>query len=86
MEDVFGKTAEVYLKQLSLTDSQKEDLKESFAAKLTQKLGADTAFQKQLGAYKSLKNRSPETVTNYIRAKIDENAKAIMDGLVMSTL
>lgn len=80
--DTFEKEAAVYLKQLNLTDAQKADLMESFGAKLTDKLGADTSFQKQLGAHKSLKNRSPETVNSYIRSKIDESAKAILDGLV----
>jgi hypothetical protein len=78
----FAKNAEVYLKQLSLTDAQKSDLAESFNVKLVDKLAADTAFQKQLAAYKSLKNRNPETVNSYIRSKIDESAKAIIDGLV----
>jgi hypothetical protein len=82
VEETFEKHAAVYLKQFNLTDAQKSDLSDSFAAKLVDKLGADSAFQKQLGAYKSLKNRSPETVNNYIRAKIDENAKPILDGLV----
>lgn len=80
--EVFGKEAAVYLKQLNLTDTQKTDLMESFNAKLVDKLGNDAAFQKQLGAYKSLKNRSPETVNSYIRSKIDESAKSIIDGLV----
>jgi len=78
----FAKNAEVYLKQLNLTDAQKSDLAESFNVKLVDKLAADTAFQKQLAAYKSLKNRNPETVNSYIRSKIDESAKAIIDGLV----
>ena len=78
----FSKNAEVYLKQLNLTDAQKSDLAESFNVKLVDKLAADTAFQKQLAAYKSLKNRNPETVNSYIRSKIDESAKAIIDGLV----
>jgi hypothetical protein len=78
----FAKNAEVYLKQLSLTDAQKSDLAESFNVKLVDKLAGDTAFQKQLAAYKSLKNRNPETVNSYIRSKIDESAKAIIDGLV----
>lgn len=80
--EVFDREAAVYLKQLNLTDAQKADLSESFNAKLVDKLGSDAAFQKQLGAYKSLKNRSPETINNYIRGKIDESAKSIMDGLV----
>ena len=78
----FDTEAKVYLKQLNLTDAQKSDLAESFNAKLVDKLGSDVAFQKQLAAYKSLKNRSPETVNSYIRGKIDENAKTILDGLV----
>jgi hypothetical protein len=78
----FAKNAEVYLKQLNLTDAQKSDLAESFNVKLVDKLAADTAFQKQLAAYKSLKNRNPETVISYIRSKIDESAKSIIDGLV----
>lgn len=82
VEDSFGKESAVYLKQLNLTDAQKSDLAESFNAKLVDKLGSDAAFQKQLGAYKSLKNRNPETINNYIRGKIDEHAKAILDGLV----
>jgi hypothetical protein len=80
--DAFTKEAAVYLKQLNLTDTQKTDLMESFNAKLVDKLGNDAAFQKQLGAYKSLKSRSPETVNSYIRSKIDESAKSIIDGLV----
>lgn len=80
--DAFTKNAEVYLKQLKLTDAQKSDLQESFGAKLTTKLGSDAAFQKQLGAYKSLKNRNPDQVNTYIRSKIDESAKGIIDGLV----
>jgi len=78
----FAKNAEVYLKQLNLTDAQKSDLAESFNVKMVDKLASDTAFQKQLAAYKSLKNRNPETVNSYIRSKIDESAKAIIDGLV----
>lgn len=78
----FDKEAAVYLKQLNLTDAQKSDLAESFNAKLVDKLGSDAAFQKQLAAYKSLKNRNPETINNYIRGKIDEHAKSILDGLV----
>lgn len=80
--DTFTKTAEVYLKQLSLTDAQKADLSDSFNVKLVDKLGADAGFQKQLAAYKALKNRNPETVNAYIRSKIDEAAKPILDGLV----
>jgi hypothetical protein len=82
VSDVFDREAAVYLKQLNLTDAQKSDLAESFNAKLVDKLGNDAAFQKQLAAYKSLKNRSPETVNNYIRGKVDESAKSIIDGLV----
>jgi hypothetical protein len=78
----FTKNAEVYLKQLGLSDAQKSDLMDSFAAKLTDKLGADTAFNKQLAAYKSLKGRSADQVNTYIRSKIDEAAKPILDGLV----
>jgi hypothetical protein len=78
----FDREAGVYLKQLNLTDVQKQDLAESFNTKLVDKLGSDAAFQKQLNAYKSLKNRSPETVNNYIRGKIDEVSKGILDGLV----
>ena len=78
----FEKEAAVYLKQLNLTDAQKSDLMDSFNVKLVDKLGSDAAFQKQLAAYKSLKNRNPETISNYIRGKIDENAKSILDGLV----
>lgn len=80
--DAFEKEAAVYLKQLGLTDAQKSDLADSFNAKLVDKLGSDAAFQKQLGAYKSLRNRNPETITAYIRSKVDENAKSILDGLV----
>jgi hypothetical protein len=80
--ETFDKEAAVYLKQLNLTDAQKSDLAESFNVKLVDKLANDAAFQKQLGAYKSLKNRSPETVSNYIRGKIDEHAKTLLDGLV----
>jgi hypothetical protein len=82
VSEAFTKEAAVYLKQLSLTDAQKSDLMESFNAKLVDKLGSDAAFQKQLAAYKSLKSRNPETISNYIRGKVDENAKAIIDGLV----
>lgn len=82
VEQAFTKNAEVYLKQLGLSEDQKNDLMDSFGIKLTEKLGADTAFQKQLTAYKSLKNRSPETINTYIRSKVDENAKSIIDGLV----
>ena len=78
----FDKESAVYLKQLNLTDAQKSDLMDSFNVKLVDKLGSDQAFQKQLAAYKSLKNRSPETVTSYIRSKVDESAKSIIDGLV----
>lgn len=78
----FEKESAVYLKQLNLTDTQKTDLMDSFNVKLVDKLGSDAAFQKQLAAYKSLKNRNPETISNYIRGKIDENAKSILDGLV----
>lgn len=78
----FTKNAEVYLKQLGLSDAQKSDLMESFGAKLTDKLGSDAAFNKQLAAYKSLKGRSSDTVNTYIRSKIDEVAKPILDGLV----
>lgn len=78
----FEKEAAVYLKQLNLADAQKSDLMDSFNVKLVDKLGSDAAFQKQLAAYKSLKNRNPETISNYIRGKIDENAKSILDGLV----
>lgn len=80
--EAFTKEAAVYLKQLNLSDAQKSDLMESFNAKLVDKLGSDKAFQKQLGAYKSLKSRSPETVNAYIRSKIDESAKPILDSLV----
>jgi hypothetical protein len=72
----------VYLKQLNLTEAQKADLQESAGSKLADKLGADTAFNKQLAAYKALKNRNPETVNAYIRSKIDEHYKGILDGLV----
>lgn len=82
VSDAFTKNAEVYLKQLNLTDAQKSDLQESFGSKLTSKLESDTAFQKQLAAYASLKNRNPEQVTSYIRSKINESAKSIIDGLV----
>lgn len=78
----FDKEAAVYLKQLNLTDAQKSDLMDSFNAKLVDKLGNDSAFQKQLGAYKSLKSRNPETINAYIRGKVDESAKSIIDGLV----
>lgn len=80
--DVFNREAEVYLKQLNLTDAQKSDLADSFNIKLVDKLATDSAFQKQLAAYKTLKSRSPETVNAYIRGKIDEHAKSILDGLV----
>lgn len=80
--EAFGKEAAVYLKQLNLTDAQKTDLMDSFNVKLVDKLADDKAFQAQLKAYKTLKNRSPETVNNYIRSKVDESAKSIIDGLV----
>lgn len=80
--DVFTKESAVYLKQLNLTDAQKQDLADSFNVKLVDKLASDTAFQKQLAAYKSLKNRNPEQVNTYIRGKIDEAAKPILDGIV----
>ena len=79
---VFDREAAVYLKQLNLSDAQKSDLADSFNVKLVDKLANDAAFQKQLGAYKSLKSRNPETVNSYIRGKIEESAKSIMDGLV----
>jgi hypothetical protein len=82
LPDAFNANASVYAKQLNLTDAQKSDLMDSFEAKLTAKLNEDAAFQAQLKAYKTLKNRSPETVNNYIRGKVDENAKSIIDGLV----
>lgn len=78
----FDREAAVYLKQLNLTDAQKSDLMESFESKMADKLARDAAFQKQLAAYKSLKNRNPETINSYIRGKIDENAKSILDALV----
>ena len=79
---VFDKESSVYLKQLNLTDAQKADLAESFNVKLVDKLANDTAFQKQLAAYKALKNRNPDQVNTYIRGKIDEISKPIIDGLV----
>jgi hypothetical protein len=78
----FDKEAAVYLKQLNLTDVQKSDLMESFNAKLVDKLGNDAAFNAQLKAYKSLKNRNPDTINTYIRSKVDESSKSIIDGLV----
>lgn len=78
----FTRDAAVYLKQLSLTEAQQSDLSDSFNAKLVDKLAGDKAFQAQLKAYKSLKNRNPETVNTYIQGKIDESAKSIIDGLV----
>lgn len=78
----FAKNAEVYLKQLGLSEAQKSDLMESFGAKLTDKLGSDAAFNKQLAAYKSLKGRNADTVNTYIKGKIDDIAKPILDGLV----
>lgn len=82
LEESFGKLADVYVKQLGLTKEQQSDLMESFNEKLTAKLGADAAFQSQLKAFKAMKNRSPETVANYVRSKIDEHAKTTLDGLV----
>src|SRR6185437_5115716 len=78
----FEREAAVYLKQLNLTDAQKSDLMDSFNNKLVDKLGNDVAFQKQLAAYKSLKNRNPETIHFFNCGKIDESAKGILDGLV----
>lgn len=78
----FSSNADVYIKQLGLTEQQQADLKGSFQTELTAKLGADKAFQKQLAAYKSLKERNSGTVNQFIQSKIDENAKAIIDNLV----
>lgn len=82
VKDSFGKLAEVYAKQFNLTDPQKADLMDSFNVKLVEKLAGDAGFQKQLAAFKSLKNRSPDQVNTYIQSKVDENAKSIIDGLV----
>jgi hypothetical protein len=82
LEESFGKLADVYVKQLNLTKEQQDDLMQSFNEKLTAKMGGDPAFQAQLKAFKTMKNRSPEAVTNYVRSKVDENAKQILDGLV----
>lgn len=77
----FAENTAVYVKQFNLTESQQSDLMDSFGTKLTNKLGEDAAFQKQLKAYKALKTPADQ-VNTYIQSKVDENAKTIIDGLV----
>lgn len=83
-DDGFSKDADVYIKQRNLTQEQQDDLRASLNAKMAEKLAADGPFQAQLKAFKAQRNRSPEAVTNFIKAKVDEIRKPLLDQLVLT--
>lgn len=81
MNEAFTREMAPY-KNLALNDKQTADLMASVNARVASILGDDSAFQTQLKAFKSLKNRNPETIINYIKSHVDAQTKVALDDLV----
>lgn len=81
LDDSFNREMTAY-KGLGLNEKQMGDLKASVNARVASTLGADSAFQNQLKAFKSLKNRNPQTVIDYVKSHVDAQTKVALDDIV----
>lgn len=81
MNDAFTREMVAY-KGLGLNEKQTADLMASVNARVSSILGADSAFQNQLKAFRSLKSRNPQTVIDYVKSHVDTQTKVALDDIV----
>jgi hypothetical protein len=69
-------------KSLGLNEKQTADLMASVNSRVSGILEDDNAFQTQLKAFRSLKNRNPQTVIDYVKSHVDVQTKVALDDIV----
>jgi hypothetical protein len=81
--EVTGKALGPYLKQLNLSTEAKRDLAQGVIDEVSRLMEGDQAYQKQVKALLSAKNRDAKRIASFINAKIDAIAEQATKSVVM---